>query len=81
MYNYYQVIITLIIFAKNRIMKVIADGDLKELLLTGHNRRYKAIANNKALFDGLKRAVNVMMAVGSVDELKAVSFLHYENKR
>ena len=59
-------------------MKVIAEGDLKELLLTGHNRRYKAVANNKVLSDGLKRAVNVMMAVETVDELRTVSFLHYE---
>ena len=59
-------------------MIVIAEGDLNELLLTGKNRRYKAIANNRELLDGLRRAVSYMVAANNVDDLKIVSFLHYE---
>ena len=62
-------------------MKVLAEGDLKELLLTGKNRRYKNIANNKELFDGLKRAISYMIAAGNIEDIKAVSFLHYEKLR
>jgi plasmid maintenance system killer protein len=59
-------------------MKLIAEGDLKELLTTGQNRKYRSIANNKILFNGLKRAVKYMMAAESVEDLKLASFLHYE---
>lgn len=59
-------------------MKVIAEGDLKELLLTGENRRYKAIARNSDLLDGLNRAVSFMIAANNIDDLKSASFLHYE---
>lgn len=59
-------------------MKVIAEGDLRELLLTGENRRYKAIARNRDLLDGLNRAVSFMIAAENIDNLKSASFLHYE---
>lgn len=59
-------------------MKVIAEGDLKELLTEGKNRRYRNIVRNKELFDGLKRAVNYMMAAENIESLKLASFLHYE---
>ena len=59
-------------------MIVIAEGDLRELLLTGKNRRYKAIANNRELLDGLRRSVSYMIAANNVDDLKTASFLHYE---
>ncbi len=59
-------------------MKVIAEGDLKELLLTGENRRYKTIARNSDLLDGLNRAVSFMIAANNIDDLKSASFLHYE---
>ena len=62
-------------------MKVIVEGDLKELLLTGKNRRYKNVANNRELFNGLIRAVNLMIAANDVGELKTASFLHYERLR
>ena len=62
-------------------MKVIAEGDLKELLLTGKNRRYQSVAKNNELFDGLMRAVDYMIAANKVDELKSASFLHYEKLR
>ena len=56
-------------------------GDLKELLLTGKNRRYKTIANNKELLDGLLRVVHYMIEAKEVGELKQASFLHYEKLR
>ena len=59
-------------------MRVIAEGDLGELLSTGKNRRYRQIVTNKELFDGLKRAVKYMMSADNVDSLKLASFLHYE---
>ena len=59
-------------------MKVIAEGDLKELLVTGKNRRYKTVAKNKELFEALKRAVSFMIAANDIEDLKKASFLHYE---
>ena len=59
-------------------MKVIAEGDLKELLTTGTNRRYRNIVRNKELFNGLKRAVTIMMAADNIESLRNASFLHYE---
>jgi len=35
-------------------MIVIAEGELKELLMTGKSRKYKRITNNKDLYNGLR---------------------------
>lgn len=35
-------------------MKVVAEGDLKELLTTGYNRRYRQIVNNQRLIYWIK---------------------------
>lgn len=59
-------------------MKVEADGDLKELMETGTNRRYKNIVRNKELIDGFHRAVDTMKAAENIEALKNISFLHYE---
>ena len=59
-------------------MKVEAEGDLKELMETGTNRRYKNIVRNKELFDGFHRAVDTMKAAENIEALKNISFLHYE---
>lgn len=59
-------------------MRIVAEGDLRELLSTGNNRRYRQIVQNKELFDGLKRVVKYMMAADNVEFLKLASFLHYE---
>jgi len=59
-------------------MKVEAEDDLKELMETGTNRRYKNIVLNKELFDGFHRAVDNMKAAENVEALKNISFLHYE---
>lgn len=62
-------------------MKVIAEGDLAELLTAGKNRRYRNVANNIVLFDGLKKVVRYMMAAENAEALKLASFLHYEKLR
>lgn len=59
-------------------MKVISEGDLKELILTGYNRKYRDVAQNPALIKGLQRVLEVMMSVESVADLNKFSFLHYE---
>ena len=46
-------------------MKVIVEGDLKELLTTGRNRKYREIERNVLLMNSLKRVVQIMMAVMS----------------
>lgn len=59
-------------------MNVFMPEDLKELYLTGRSRRYKNIRMNLVLYNGFLRAVEVMMAIDSVDKLRNYSFLHYE---
>lgn len=59
-------------------MIIVTDGDLKELLTTGKNRRYKFIVQNKTLYNGLMQAVGIMKNAQTVEELKQFSFLHYE---
>lgn len=59
-------------------MTVEAEGDLLELLTTGNNRRYKKIARNYELFSGLKRIVKDMRAAENIQELKKLSYMHYE---
>lgn len=46
-------------------MKVIVEGDLKELLTTGRNRKYREIERNVLLMNSLKRVVQIMMAAMS----------------
>lgn len=62
-------------------MKVFFTKDLEELYTTGRNRKYSAVARNRVLFNGYVRAVQTMILVGKVDELKGYSFLHYEQLR
>lgn len=62
-------------------MKVFFTKDLEELYTTGRNRKYSAVARNRVLFNGYIRAVQTMILVGKVDELKGYSFLHYEQLR
>ena len=59
-------------------MKVIADGDLLELITTGKNRRYREVERNNDLLSGLKKAVAIMLSVNNAQELKTFSYLHYE---
>lgn len=57
------------------------DDDLFELYSTGKNRKYREIERNPELKRGFDRAVHTMMSVGSVDQLSAFSFLHYEHQK
>ena len=62
-------------------MKVFMDNDLLELYKTGKNARYKEVARNIVLMRGFLRAVNAMMIAGSMNELRGISYLHYEQLR
>lgn len=59
-------------------MKVLMSGDLLELYSTGKCRRYKEVERNPELMAGFLRAVNLMILVKTVNELKGFSYLHYE---
>lgn len=59
-------------------MRVIAERDLGELILTGKSRRYRDISRNGILMKGLRRAVRIMESVETVDALGQFSSLHYE---
>ena len=59
---------------------IFKDDALSELYETGKtkHRKYKALCKNRKLVDGYIRAVKIMYDVGSTEELKLFSFLHYE---
>ena len=59
-------------------MKVDLEGDLLELYTKGYSDKYKAISRNKELLDRFTRVVKTMELVGSVGELRQLSYLHYE---
>lgn len=59
-------------------MIVEMDQDLRDLIKDGESAKYRKIAKNTTLFNGLIRAFQIMEAVNKVDELKLYSFLHYE---
>ena len=52
--------------------------ELKELYETGKSRHYRMIEQTPELRDGFIRAVRIMTAATSIREIKAYSFLHYE---
>jgi len=63
-------------------MKVtIADDDLKELIETGQNNKYKKYSKDKRFMEGLARAYKIMLTVEKAEGLKVYSFLHYERLR
>lgn len=59
-------------------MRLEMDDELRELIESGQSKRYKLIARNKVLYNGLMRAYQLMESAASVEHLKAFSFLHYE---
>ena len=59
-------------------MKIIMDNDIKELIETGYNRKYRTVAKNTTLYVGLMRAYQILESAHSVEDLKLYSFLHYE---
>ena len=63
-------------------MKVeISDDDLKELIETGHNNKYKKYSKDKRFMEGLAKAYKIMLTVEKARGLIAYSFLHYERLR
>lgn len=52
--------------------------DLRELYDTGRSNKYTEVSRNKVLKAGFSRAVMAMQKAGSVEDLKRLSFLHYE---
>lgn len=59
-------------------MNVLMTDDLKELYLTGQSKVYRDVERNPELLKGFTRAVDLMMASATVNDLKRLSFLHYE---
>lgn len=63
-------------------MKVnIAEDDLKELIETGHNNKYKKYSRDRSFMEGLARAYKIMLIVEKAAGLSKYSFLHYEQLR
>lgn len=63
-------------------MKVnIAEDDLKELIETGHNNKYKKYSRDRRFMEGLARAYKIMLIVEKAAGLSKYSFLHYEQLR
>lgn len=54
------------------------DEDLKELIETGHNKKYKKFSKVKYLMNGLLRAYRIMDVSPNVSMLCQFSFLKYE---
>lgn len=57
---------------------IFEDKDLKELITTGKNRRYKKFTKDYRFMDSLYRVYNTMSATTAAPELAQYSFLHYE---
>ena len=54
------------------------DENLKELIETGHNNKYKKLSKDKNFITSLVSAYNILLSVENTDELKNFSYLHYE---
>ena len=60
-------------------MKIqIEDNDLKELILTGENRKYIQLARDQRFMTALGRAYRLLEVVENTNGLRRYSFLHYE---
>jgi plasmid maintenance system killer protein len=57
---------------------VFEDTDLEELITTGHNSKYKKYTRNAKFMKALATAYNYMRMVNMASDLRAISFLHYE---
>ena len=57
---------------------IFEDKDLKELIETGSNRKYKDIARDKVLITKLIRTYNVFIHSLNIKEVATNSYLHYE---
>ena len=54
------------------------DSDLEELITTGHNSKYKKYTRNVKFMTALAVAYNYLRTSQQASDLRAVSFLHYE---
>ena len=54
------------------------DKDLEELITTGRNSKYKKYTRNAKFMKALATAYNYMRMVDVASDLRAISFLHYE---
>ena len=60
-------------------MKIVfEDADLEELITTGRNSKYKKYTRNAKFMKALATAYNYMRMVDVASDLRAISFLHYE---
>ena len=60
-------------------MKIVfEDTDLEELITTGRNSKYKKYTRNAKFMKALATAYNYMRLVDVSSDLRAISFLHYE---
>ena len=59
-------------------MNVLMTDELKGLYLTGKSKVYKDVERNPVLYKGFTRAVDSMMSSPNIEDLKKLSFLHYE---
>ena len=60
-------------------MKIVfEDTDLEELITTGRNSKYKKYTRNAKFMKALATAYNYMRLVDVASDLRAISFLHYE---
>ena len=57
---------------------VFEDTDLEELITTGRNSKYKKYTRNAKFMKALATAYNYMRLVDVSSDLRAISFLHYE---
>ena len=57
------------------------DKDLKELIETGYNKKYKKYARNTRFMEALLVAYNYMSILPKAADLGRYSFLHYEKLR
>ena len=60
-------------------MKIVfEDTDLEELITTGRNSKYKKYTRNAKFMKALATAYNYLRMVDMANNLRAISFLHYE---
>ena len=54
------------------------DTDLEELITTGYNRKYRKYTRNNKFMQALVTAYNYLRNAESTNDLRPISFLHYE---
>ena len=57
---------------------IFEDKDLEELVTTGKNRKYRKYTRNQRFMQALAIAYNYLRTAECTDDLRSISFLHYE---